>query len=116
MYRNTVEYQKAMQIANKYIKKYYGSHQAARRLHYKLKKEKYIYMKPKDETLNVELLYYEDGDLGIKVWDNSMKKIKYAVNLANKSIERREIKPAYPYEHVYEPNEETYFNRPAGIY
>ena len=117
MYRNTVEYQKAMQMANKYIKKYYGSHQAARRLHYKLKKEKYIYTKlEEDETLNIELLYYEDGDLGIRVWNNSMKKIKYAVNLTNKSIERREIKPAYPYEHVYEPNEETYFHRPAGLY
>ncbi len=117
MYRNTTEYQKAIQVANKYIKKYYRSHQVARRLHYKLKNEKYIYTKPEeDETLNIELFYYEDGNLGIRVWNNSMKKIKYAVNLTNKSIERREIKPAYPYEHVYEPNEETYFNRPAGIY
>lgn len=45
-----------------------------------------------------------------------MKKIKYIVNLTNKSIKRKEIKPAYPHEHIHKPNGKTYFNCPAGIY
>ena len=28
--------------------------------------------------------------------------------MTNKSVTMREIKPAYSYEHVHEPNEETY--------
>ncbi len=27
-----------------------------------------------------------------------------------------DVPPAYPYEHIYESNEETYFHRPAGLY
>jgi len=42
MYRSTMEYQKAMQIANRYIRRHYGSHQIARRIHYRLKKNMYI--------------------------------------------------------------------------
>ena len=114
MYRNTMKYQKAIQVANRYIKKYYGSHQVARRLHYKLKKEKYI--EPDDEIFNIEIMYYEDGDVGIRIWDNNMEEIEYEENVTDKPVTRREIKPAYPYEHIYEPNEETYFHRPAGLY
>ncbi len=110
MYRSTVEYQKALQIANRYIRKHYGSHQAARRIHYRLKKNMYIYRKPDDEILNIEILHYEDGDIGVRVWDNKMEKAKHEENVTNKPLTKKEIKPAYPYEHVYEDNEETYFH------
>ena len=116
MYRNTAEYQDATQVADRYIRKYYGSHQVARRIHYKLKREEYIYRKPDAETLNVEILHYEDGDMGVRIWDNEMEKIKHEENVTDKPIAEKEIKPAYPYEHIYEPNEETYFHRPGGIY
>ena len=110
MYRSTMEYQKAMQIANRYIRKHYGSHQAARRVHYRLKRDMYIYRKPDDEILNIEILHYEDGDIGVRVWDNKMEEVKHEENITEKPIAKKEIKPAYPYEHIYEPNEETYFH------
>jgi len=114
MYRDTIEYQKAIQIANKYIRKHYGSHQAARRLHYKLKEEKYI--EYDDDVLNLEIIHYNDGDIGLRIWDNNMEKILHEENIVNKRVTKMEIKPVYPYEHIYESNEETYFNRPAGMY
>jgi hypothetical protein len=45
-----------------------------------------------------------------------MEKIEYEENITDKPVTRREIKPAYPFEHAYQPNEETYFHRPGGIY
>jgi len=39
-----------------------------------------------------------------------MEEVKYEENIANKPIAKKEIKLVYPYEHVYEPNEETYFH------
>ncbi len=114
MYRDTIEYQKAIQTANKYIRKHYGSHQVARRLHYKLKEEKYI--EYDDDVLNLEIIRYNDGDIGLRIWDNNMEEILYEENIVNKTITKTEIKPAYPFEHVYQHNEETYLYKPGGIY
>lgn len=114
MYRDTIEYQKAIQTANKYIRKHYRSHQVARRLHYKLKEEKYI--EYDDDVLNLEIIRYNDGDIGLRIWDNSMEEILYEENIVNKTITKTEIKPAYPFEHVYQHNEETYLYKPGGIY
>jgi hypothetical protein len=61
-------------------------------------------------------MYYEDGDVGIRIWDNNMQEALYEENITDKPVAKREIKPAYPYEHICEPNEETYFHRPAGLY
>ena len=70
----------------------------------------YIYRKPGDEILNIEILHYEDGDIGVRVWDNKMEEVKHEENITEKLIAKKEIKPAYHYEHIYEPNEETYFH------
>ena len=42
MYKHSQEHLEAMKIAHKYVKKYYGSHQSSRRLHYMLKKQDHI--------------------------------------------------------------------------
>jgi len=114
MYKNSQEHLEAMKIANKYVKKYYGSHQSSRRLHYELKKQGYI--EYDNEVYTLEIIHYHDGDYGVRLWDNNMQETPYEENITDKPVAKREIKPAYPYEHIYEPNEETYFHRPAGLY
>ena len=114
MYRHNREHMEVMRIAHKYVRKYYGSHQSSRRIHYKLKEQGYL--EYDNEVYNIEIFHYEDGDLGVRLWDNNMQEVLYEENITDKPVTRREIKPAYPYEHIHEPNEETYFHRPAGIY
>ncbi len=114
VYRPSKEHLEAMKIASKYVRRYYGSHQSSRRIHYMLKKQGYI--EYDNEVYNLEIIYYEDGDLGVRLWDNNMQEALYEENITDKPIAKREIKPAYPFEHIYEPNEETYFYKPGGIY
>ncbi len=114
MYRHNREHMEAMKTASRYVKRYYGSHQSSRRLHYEIKKRGYL--EYGNKVYNLEIIYYEDGDLGVRLWDNNMQEILYKENTTDKPIAKREIKPAYPYEHLYEPNEETYFYKPGGIY
>lgn len=42
MYKHTQEYLEAMKTANKYVRKYYGSYQSSKRMHYELKKQGYL--------------------------------------------------------------------------
>ena len=114
MYRYTDEYEEAAKIASRYVRKYYGGHQSSRRLHYMLKKEGYI--EYGDEVYNIEIFHYDDGDIGVRIWDNDMDVIIYEENVIDETIEDKEIKPAYPYEHIYEPNEETYFHNLPRLY
>jgi hypothetical protein len=114
MYRPNREHMEAMKTASKYVRRYYGSHQSSRRIHYMLKKQGYI--EYDNDVYNLEIIHYEDRDLGIRLWDNNMREALYEENIIDKPEAKREIKPAYPYEHIYEPNEETYFHRPAGLY
>jgi len=108
MYKQSQEHLDAMKTAHMYVRKYYESHQFSRRLHYELKRQGYI--KYGDEIYNAEILHYEDGDIGARLWDNDMNEMLYGENIADKPAVEREIKPVYPFEHVYEPNEETYFH------
>jgi len=80
---------KARKTANKYVKKYYGSHQSSRRIHYILKKQGFI--KYDNNVYNLEIIYYKDGDIGIRIWDNNMERIEYEENITEKPITRREI-------------------------
>ncbi len=115
IYRLTRDYSRAHRIARKYIRKYYKSYPLARRLHYILKKNKLVEYGSKDEIYVVEVLNYSDGTVGLKIWDNSRKELLYSENVRDEPA-KKEVKTAYPYEHVYEPNEETYFHRPANLY
>ncbi|MEL9908250.1 MAG: hypothetical protein QXJ03_02945 [Desulfurococcus sp.] len=114
MYKQIQEYLEAIDIANKYVRKYYGSHQSSRTLHYELKKQGYL--EYDSEIYNAEIIYYEDGDVGVRIWDNNMEEVEYEENIVDKPIVKREIKPVYPFKHIYEYNEETYFHRPGGLY
>ena len=95
-------------MAHKYVRRYYEDHQFSRRLHYELKRQDYT--KYNDKIYNVEIIHYEDGDLGVRLWDNNMNEILHDENIVDKPVVKREIRPVYPYEHIYEPNEETYFH------
>lgn len=108
MHGYSQEHLEAMEIAHRYVRMYYESHQLSRRLHYELKRQNYI--EYGDETYNAEIVHYEDGDLGVRLWDNNMEEILYEENIVDEPVVEREIKPVYPFEHVYEPNEETYFH------
>ncbi|MEB3788953.1 MAG: hypothetical protein GSR72_03570 [Desulfurococcales archaeon] len=108
MHKHSQEHLEAMKIAHKHVRKYYESHQFSRRLHYELKRQGYL--EYDEEIYNVEIIHYEDGDLGVRLWDNNMNKILHDENIVDKPVVKREIKPVYPYEHIYEPNEETYFH------
>lgn len=114
MYKQYKKYIEAIKVANKYINKYYGSHASSRRIHYQLKRMSYI--EYDNEIYNIEIIHYKDGDIGVRLWNNKMQETLYEENITDKPIENKEIKPAYPYEHLYKPNEETYFHKPAGIY
>ena len=87
MYRPSKEHLEAMKIAIKYVRRYYGSHQSSRRIHYMLKKQGYI--EYDNEVYNLEIIYYEDGDLGVRLWDNNMQEALYEENITNKSITKR---------------------------
>ncbi len=45
-----------------------------------------------------------------------MNEVLYEENIADRQVAEREIKPAYPHEHVCKVNEKTYFHRPAGLF
>ena len=113
-YMRIQEHERSKKVADRYVRKYYGSHQSSRRLHYELKQRGLI--EYEDEVYTLEILYYDDGSIGLRIWDNNMEETLYEENITDKPIAKREIKPAYPYEHIHEPNEETYFHKPAGIY
>jgi predicted transcriptional regulator len=112
MYKHSQEHLEAMKIANKCVRKHYGSHPSSRRLHYELNYIEY----DDNEIYTLEIIHYHDGDLGVRLWDNNTQETLHKENITSKPVSKREIKPAYPYEHVHEPNEQTYFHRPGRIY
>ncbi len=54
MYKRSQEHLEAMRVASRYVRKYYGSHQSSRRLHYELKKRDYF--EYDNDVYNVEIL------------------------------------------------------------
>jgi len=94
MCKQSQEHLDAMNTANKYVRKYYESNQLSRRLHYELKRQGYIGYG--DEIYNVEIIHYEDGDIGARLRDNNMNEMLYEENIADKLVVKREIKPVYP--------------------
>ena len=106
MYKHSQERLEAMKIAHKYVRKYYESHQSSRRLHYELKNQGYL--EHGDKVYNAEIIHYEDGDLGVKLWDNNMEDTirgKHSGQTSSKEGNQTSLH----LQHVYEPNEETYF-------
>jgi hypothetical protein len=110
LYSQSREHERARRIAQKYIKKYYRSFRAARRLHYLLKEKGYIDYEDQD-VYTLEILYYQDGGVGVRIWDAQKKEVIEKMGVREESPVRAEYRSAFPEEHIYEPNEETYFHR-----
>ena len=115
MYSLTENYMRAQRIASKYIRKYYKTHSLARRLHYMLKQYKLI-KNEKNEIFVIEILYYDDNTVGIRIWDNNREELLYSENVREEPPRKTEYYTAFPEEHVYKPNDNTYFIRPRGFY
>ena len=109
-----LQYQEARRLAQQYIRRIYGSHQSARRLHYLLWEEGYIWSE-EDKVYTVRVYHYPDGEVGIQVLDKTGREEVYGENLRDK-LAQVETYTALPCRHVDERNEETYFYRPGGLY
>ena len=107
MYSNTREHRMARKIAEKYIKKYYKGFRMARRLHYTLKQHNLIHYN--NEIYMIDILYYDNG-IGVRVWNENKDKLLIEENIQDKKPRHVESRTVYSYEHIYEPNEDTYFH------
>ena len=108
-------HREARKIAQQYIRKYYHSHPAARRLHYMLKKLGYI--EYDNDVYTLKILYYPDNKIGLEIYDDRGEELLYSDSVRKDYRPKRvKVKSALPFEHVDEENEETYFSRPSGLY
>jgi len=113
-YFSVWEQAEAQRTAQRYIKMYYQSHPNARRLHYILKEEGYIWYD--DNVYTLKIYYYRDGSAGLEVYNDSGEKLIQRDSTKNEKPLQIATKTAFPFEHIDEENEETYFYRPAGLY
>jgi len=113
-YFRVLEQAEAQRTAQKYIRMYYQSHPNARRLHYMLKEEGYIWYD--DNVYTLKIYYYRDGSAGLEVYNDSGEKLIYRDSIKDEKPLQIATKTAFPFEHIDEENEETYFYRPAGLY
>ena len=70
----------------------------------------------KNEIFVIEILYYDDNTVGIRIWDNNREELLYSENVREEPPRKTEYYTAFPEEHIYEPNDNTYFIRPRGFY
>ncbi|MEB3764579.1 MAG: hypothetical protein GSR77_00200 [Desulfurococcales archaeon] len=110
MYSQTNNHEEARRKAQKYIKEYYRSFRAARRLHYMIKEWNLIGYE-NHEVYTLELLYYQDGSIGVRIWDEQKRELLEELGVKNEEPTKVEHRTAFPEEHIYQPNEETYFHR-----
>ncbi|OWJ54735.1 hypothetical protein Pdsh_03125 [Pyrodictium delaneyi] len=114
-YFNKQEHMEAQRIAQEFIKRYYVSHPNARRLHYILKELGYI--EYDNEVYTLKIFHYPDNTIGLEIYDDKGEELLHSDSIRRDLTPSRvEIKPAFPFEHVDEQNENTYFIRPAGLY
>ena len=110
LYSQTNNHEEARRKAQKYIKEYYRSFRAARRLHYMLKEWNLIGYEDQ-EVYTLELLYYQDGSIGVRIWDEQKEELLEELGVKGEKPIKVKRKTAFPEEHIYAPNEETYFYR-----
>ena len=109
------EHLEAQRIAQEYIRKYYVSHPNARRLHYMLKKLKYI--RYDNDIYTLKIYHYEDEKIGLEIYDDKGEELLHSDSVRKNLVSNKvEIKTAFPFEHVDKQNENTYSVRPAGLY
>ena len=106
------EHIEAQRKAQKYVRRFYGSHQNARRLHYMLWERGYTWSD--GEVYTVKVYRYANGEVGIDVLDKTGREELYSEGLRGEPA-IVEVYTALPLRHVDRRNEETYFHRPAGL-
>ncbi len=111
LYALSKEHEEARKIAQRYIKEYYRSFKASRRLHYLLKERGFIDYGDR-EVYALEILHYQNGRIGVRVWDNRKEEVLVEDGICDEEPVRTDYYSAFPEEHIYQPNEETYFYRP----
>ncbi|MEM4827553.1 MAG: hypothetical protein QXK07_05890, partial [Desulfurococcaceae archaeon] len=115
LYSQTQNYQEAHRIAGEFVKNYYKTYPYARRLHYLLKEKGLVFYEDVEENgehvLVLEIHYYSNGEVGLRVKDNKGEEVLFEENIKSEPPLRIEIRTAFHREHMYEPNEETYFHR-----
>ncbi|MEM4913686.1 MAG: hypothetical protein QW579_05735 [Desulfurococcaceae archaeon] len=115
LYSQTQNYQEAHRIAGEFVKNYYKTYPYARRLHYLLKEKGLVFYEDDEENgehvLVLEIHYYSNGEVGLRVKDNKGEEVLFEENIKPEPPLRIEIRTAFHREHIYEPNEETYFHR-----
>jgi hypothetical protein len=105
---------KAQRLAQEYIKEYYGSHQNARRLHYMLWEQGYVWSD--NEIYTVKVYHYPlTHDIGLQILNKTGREELHSENIRNEPA-RVEVLTALPYRHIDRRNEETYHYRPSGLY
>jgi len=104
----------AREIAQQYIRKIYGSHQSARRLHYMLWERGYVWSK-EDEVYTVRIYHYFNGEVGIQILDKAGREELYSENLKSEPA-WVETYTTLPCRHINERSEEAYHYRPGGLY
>jgi len=59
-----------------------------------------------------------NGKIGLEIYDDRGEELLLHQDgiRAGALVVDVEIRSAYSFEHVYKPDEETYFHRPAGLY
>jgi hypothetical protein len=104
----------AQKTAQHYIREVYGSHQAARRLHYMLWEQGYVWSD--NEIYTVKVYHYPlTHDIGLQILDKTGREELYSENIRNEPA-RVEVLTALPYRHIDGRSEETYHYRPSGLY
>jgi len=110
IYSQEPSHEDARKKAQKYIKKYYRSFRTARRLHYLLKEKGFINYE-NQEVYTLELLYYNNNSIGVRIWDEQKRTLLEKIGVKNCNPTKAEYRTAFPEEHIYKPNEDTYFYR-----
>ncbi len=111
LYALSKKHEEARRIAQRYIREYYRSFKVARRLHYLLKERGFIDYGDQ-EVYALEILHYQNGRIGVRVWDNRKEEVLVKDEITEEEHIRIDYYSAFPEEHIYQPNEETYIHRP----
>ncbi len=110
---NNQQHMEAQKTAQKYIRAIYRSHQTARRLHYMLWEQGYIWSD--NEVYTLKIYNYSNGETGLQILDIKGNEVLYEGGVKTEEA-TKETYTALPSRHVDKRNEETYHHRPGNIF
>ena len=75
------------------------------------------YIEYDNDIYTLKIYHYRDGTLGLEIYDDKGQELLHSDSVKESETPVKvEVKTAFPFEHVDEENEETYFSRPSGLY